>query len=639
MNNISIRNKFQGKQKRIRIFLYLISFLLILFSSCDKKNSDDIQNGLNSSNQPMIFPKINSDYWVATDALGRDLPTIEETGPSRTKYVGIFYWIWHCEPMVNYSTVGNISEILRKYPEALTNANHPAWDRGDSNTHFWEQPLFGYYRITDPRILRKHAKMLADAKIDVVFFDCTNPPFTWAPSYYNLFSIWSQAKNDGVNVPKVAFLLPFGASMEAYDMLKNLYLNLYAQNLYSDLWFMRKGKPLIMAYPQSIPNDGSALNDKLKEFFTYRPGQPDYVNGPDPNYEQWGWLEIYPQHTYLPKDDGSCEEVPVGVAQNASPQTGGHCCAFNIPNTYGRSYTHKKGWDNRNDAYLYGLNFQEQWDRAFELDPDLVFITGWNEWIAGKWDSGWERDPFSFVDQYDWEHSRDIEPNKGWGEKGDVYYYQLIQNVRKFKGIEQKKQTILPMKSIVIGEGMKDWDDVSPNYYHYRNNVMHRNHPGHADTYYTTTTGRNDFVNAKIGRDENFIYFYVETNDDITIPKENDHWMWIFIDIDRNKSTGWQGYDYLLNYHPPVSGKGRIAVNKNNEWIWELSDEYDINVEKNKMKIKVSRNSFRVMNKNLNFEFKLNDNMQEVGNIMDFYVNGDTAPGGRFNFVFSENKN
>lgn len=29
--------------------------------------------------------------------------------------------------------------------------------------------------------------------------------------------------------------------------------------------------------------------------------------------------------------------------------------------------------------------------------------------------------------------------------------------------------------------------------------------------------------------------------------------------------------------------------------------------------------------------------MQENGNIMDFYINGDTAPGGRFNFVFNEN--
>jgi len=27
--------------------------------------------------------------------------------------------------------------------------------------------------------------------------------------------------------------------------------------------------------------------------------------------------------------------------------------------------------------------------------------------------------------------------------------------------------------------------------------------------------------------------------------------------------------------------------------------------------------------------------MQENGNIMDFYVNGDTAPGGRFNYVYT----
>lgn len=29
---------------------------------------------------------------------------------------------------------------------------------------------------------------------------------------------------------------------------------------------------------------------------------------------------------------------------------------------------------------------------------------------------------------------------------------------------------------------------------------------------------------------------------------------------------------------------------------------------------------------NLSFEFKWNDNMQHPGDIMDFYVNGDTAP-------------
>jgi len=37
----------------------------------------------------------------------------------------------------------------------------------------------------------------------------------------------------------------------------------------------------------------------------------------------------------------------------------------------------------------------------------------------------------------------------------------------------------------------------------------------------------------------------------------------------------------------------------------------------------------------VDIEFKWNDNMQDNGNIMDFYVNGDTAPGGRFNYVYT----
>ena len=36
----------------------------------------------------------------------------------------------------------------------------------------------------------------------------------------------------------------------------------------------------------------------------------------------------------------------------------------------------------------------------------------------------------------------------------------------------------------------------------------------------------------------------------------------------------------------------------------------------------------------LNFEFKWSDNMQEEGNVMDFYVNGDVAPLGRFNYHY-----
>ena len=577
-----------------------------------------------------------SDFWAATDGLGRKLPDIGAAGPARDrKQVAIFYWTWHCEPMVNYGNVGNVNEILKKYPEAINDTHHAAWDRGGGNTHFWEQPLLGYYRTTDPWVLRKHAELLADAGVDAVFLDCTNPPFTWKASYDELFRVWSQAREDGVKAPKIAFMLPFGASKDAFEMIKNLYMDVYRPGRFPEMWFLWEGKPVIMAYPDCIPNDGNPVNAAIKSFFTFRPGQPDYVNGPNKKYQQWGWLEDYPQHKFMERTDGTCEEVTVGVAQNAGPLTKGHCSAFNLPGTFGRSYSSKKGQDNRKDAFLYGINFQEQWDRALTLDPDLVFVTGWNEFVAGKWEkgSGWTGEPFSFVDEFDSEHSRDIEPNKGWGDKGDVYYYQLVQNVRKFKGMKQQEEVSLP-KTIHIGK-FSGWEDVSPDFSHYKGNTFRRDHPGHADTHYTNSTGRNDLIDFKVARDRDWLYFYAETAEPITKPGNMDHWMWLFIDIDRDKSTGWEGYDYLINFKPPVKGKGRLAKCMNNSWEWNLTDEYSVRVKENKMELKIKKSALGIMGNAINFEFKWSDNMQEPGNIMDFYVNGDVAPGGRFNFVYS----
>ncbi len=66
----------------------------------------------------------------------------------------------------------NITEILKQYPEAATDKDHPAWQGISPGVFWWDEPLFGYYRTTDEWILRKHAEMLADAGVDVVFCDC-----------------------------------------------------------------------------------------------------------------------------------------------------------------------------------------------------------------------------------------------------------------------------------------------------------------------------------------------------------------------------------------------------------------------------------------------------------------------------------
>ena len=577
---------------------------------------------------------VNSDAWAATDALGRKVREHDEAGDKKKdKFVAMFYWTWHQGNDDTTCQVKNISEIVRQYPEAMKSNYHPAWGgKGPGSLCFyWEQPLLGYYKTTDPWVLRKHAEMLADAGVDAVFFDCTNASLTWQDSYEALLKTWDQAQKDGVNVPKIAFMLPFGPAPNSLVSLRQLYNDLYKPGRYENLWFVWKGKPCIMAYPDNLTD--SPEDRAIAEFFTFRPGQPDYVDGPWRN-DQWAWLEIYPQHGYVKDASGKFEQVAVGIGQNTSPDRKGHCGAFNVKDAYGRNFSVLKGFDPRVDGYLYGWNFQEQWSRAFELDPELVFVTGWNEFTAGMWlpEHSWNGFPFSFVDQYNWNCSRDIEPNAGWGDKGDVYYLQLIDNVRKFKGMDKPEKASAP-HSVKIGKA-DDWDEVAPYYKHYKGNTFHRDHRGRYDQYYTNNTGRNDIVGAKVARDDKNIYFLVETAEKLS-PSSDRNWMMLFIDADRDKNTGWNGYDFIVNRVSPKGKKVFVERNIGGRWEWEPAGEGRFAVRNDKLEMQIARQLLDLIGEDIDIEFKWNDNMQENGNIMDFYVNGDTAPGGRFNFVYT----
>ena len=581
----------------------------------------------------------DSDGWMLTDALGRKARSYDDAGDRNTqRFVGMFYWTWHQGydfQEGNDDTnveVKNITEVLREYPDAIKNYNHPAWGEGAKrpSVFYWDEPLFGYYKTTDPWVLRKHAEMLADAGIDCIFMDCTNGSFVWEYSYRALLQTWDQAQKDGVNVPKIVFLLPFSASDDSKVSIINLYKNLYSKGEYENLWFYWDGKPLIMAYDSNL--GVTDLEKEILDFFTFRPGQPDYVNGQSV-FNQWGWLEVYPTHGYnKDKTTGEYEQCTVGIAQNARYVSGGHCCAFTLPSTYGRSYSKLNGFDKRTDAYLYGANFQEQWDRAInELKPKMVFVTGWNEWTSGMWNSshGWS-DPLSFVDQYDWDHSRDIEPTKGWGDKGDVYYQQLVDNVRNFKGMSKPDEVSDP-KTITLGaEGQ--WDDVLPRYKAYKGNTFHRDHAGRYNKYYTNYTGRNDITGAQVTHDADYVYFRVETAENLT-PDTDPNWMMLYIDIDRDRTTGWNGYDFIVNRNTPEDGKVSVerCIASLYKWIPKGTADYSVNG--NVLEIAVPKTLIRIED-NVDFEFKWSDNLQTPDDIMDFYVSGDCAPGGRFNYHY-----
>lgn len=556
-----------------------------------------------------------SDTWTATDALGRSVSTYREAGPPRKdKYVGVFYFLW----LGQHSKSGphDITKILAADPDAMSKPDSPLWGP-KAAFHHWGEPLFGYYLSDDRWVLRKHAQMLADAGVDMVAFDVTNQ-FTYKSCYTALCETWSEVRKDGGKTPQIAFLCPFGSPQK---VVRELYNDLYSKNLYQELWFHWKGRPLILADPDLV-------EPELKEAFTYRKPQPSYFVGPTgPN--QWGWLEKYPQHIFY-DSDGKPEQMVVGIGQNARH---GILSAFSEADTYGRSW-HGDKKDERPGAVNYGYNVMEQWERALEVDPELIFITGWNEWVAMRLEQfHGVREPVMFVDQFTQEYSRDIEPMKGG--HGDAYYYQMVDYIRKFKGCRKPARVGSP-KTISIDGYFSDWNFVLPAYRDDVGDTMHRDHPGWgSEGQYKNNTGRNDFVLLKVARDSNYVYFYARTREPIT-PHTGKNWMMLFINSDGDARTGWEGYNFVVNRQVPTNSIA-VVEKSTGGWNWTRAGEVNYAVRANEIEMAIPRMALGLkQTKKIRLEFKWADNMQKEADIMEFTVNGDSAPNGRFAYGYYE---
>ena len=99
-----------------------------------------------------------------------------------------------------------------------------------------------------------------------------------------------------------------------------------------------------------------------------------------------------------------------------------------------------------------------------------------------------------------------------------------------------------------VAGSFRQWNDIAPEYRdaigrHFSSGTIRGTTP-RPGTW--TTAGRNDFVAMKVARDADYLYFYARTREPIT-SYTDPHWMMLFIDTDRNRDTGWQGYDYVVN--------------------------------------------------------------------------------------------
>ncbi|MBQ3006328.1 MAG: hypothetical protein IJD78_02075 [Clostridia bacterium] len=584
--------------------------------------------------------KINPSTWAAVDGLGRTLSLNDTVGDKKEdKYVAMFYWTWHY-PFVNDMEPITTGSVLDKYPEAVNDWEHPAWGgTSDGRPYFWDEPLYGFYTNTDEYVLRKHAELLADADIDVVFFDTTNGTQVFTEGYEALLRVWSEARADGVDAPDISFILNFGGDDNTRTQLYDIYDNLYSKGRYSDFWFMWDGKPMLMADIGAL--DLSVEKDKeIFNFFTFKDNESTYFADDTKYYEDtWGWCSDYKQTRFGTRLFGGVEEMCVSVAQNANENG---LIAMNSPEgtVHGRSfadgdYSYKYTYAGKEitvdksieNSMLYGLNFQQQWDYAISQDPEIIFVTGFNEWIAGRWQS-WVGTENAFPDQYNPEYSRDIEPSAGILK--DYYYYQLVENVRCFKGADPLPKTDAE-KTIDINADVSQWDGILPEYNHYRGSEV-RDSKGWKGCHYTNITFRNDIVQSKVAYDKDNIYFYVRTADELT-PSTDTDWMRLLIDTDPSGiSPNWEGFEFLVNRTSPQNGKATLEKSAGGIEFEEVC-KVDYSVNGNILQLAVPRTALGLTGEDIKFSFKWSDNLLG-SDATAFYVNGDAAPGGRFAFVF-----
>ena len=368
--------------------------------------------------------------------------------------------------------------------------------------------------------------------IDTLIFDTTND-VSYPESYEAVAEVFQQVRREGERTPDLCFLASEKSIYQVWD-------NLYSKGRFDDLWFQWKGKPLLIfgQWEKRGKMPDVRLPKTITDFFTIRESWawdslPWYRNN---GYHMWPWVAHYPQCVGWDQP-GVAEMVPAAVGQHPLSNIGRSFHDGKQPPTNELDVT---------EFTPQGLHFEEQWQRVLEVDPEFVFVTGWNEWTAGaaicddpsqaalmaKWDffpgavlgragKPVKQGDLLFVDQYNQEYSRDAEPMRGGHT--DNYYYQLAANVRRYKGV-RKPAPPSDHKTIDIGGGFDQWLDVQPEYRDHQFETLPRRETGWGGIKLANETGRNEFVVMKVARDSESIFFYVKTRgrDDPPFPGQLD---------------------------------------------------------------------------------------------------------------------
>lgn len=634
-----------------------------------------------------------SDTWVATDGLGRVMPGNADVGDykyGKQHTVGIFYVTWHEQFFHTFNSPlnGDVTKILNQDPNARKDASNSLWNTNSNYYYHWGEPEAGYFLSADRYVIRRDISMLADAGVDVLILDCTNGVNYWN-EWYALFDELEAMKAEGNKVPKICW---WCFNTQPVARVQEIYAKIYEQNKYKDLWFYWYGKPLILA--NMTPTvDATGGNQKINNYL-YEPDALTNKNNPhygDPLYttqyltgypayiknyftmrnmwfgynywngkrfvgteDNWSFglnlqeLSSFSAKEMVSKHKGAYEEYAVAPAQHASSMTG-KCWTrtggepeldeYDMPVP---TYVKQAG-KTVDDPTAWGIYFQDRWDEALSVNPQFIYLNDWNEWTAMKF-NGNLVNPFMrrnnnglfFVDQYNAEFNRTIGPAKG--KYSDNYYMQMASNIRRYKGVRPIPENYGIADAAVARVDSAAWSGVTVEYRDTRGDVNHRDYDGYGGLHYYDNLGRNDIIRTKVAMREDSVYFRVETADALCDHTVNG-WMLLFIDADNDHSTGWNGYDYVLNKKVDTSVSTEIMSCTADTAEWKQVSSARISISGNTLLVAAARKDLSLTGDDITFDYKWVDNPRNFSSFTGISTAGDAAPNRRFNYRYIWHRN
>lgn len=263
-------------------------------------------------------------------------------------------------------------------------------------------PSLGYYKSNNKKILETQLKWIRRAGIDLLIYDCfagykkTPKDIGDDQALKLLMSFLKEQKNEAQEL-RFCIDLETYVDFHTYEEL-SIAISYLKENIIEHPYYFKykNNKPLIIIY---VNDDIAEIIQNLRIKFPEFEIQPLAGAELFPNY--WQYIEKYPQTlrkdwmTVCPGVDSSLEDLYERdmYIKTKNELFGRFVKDPNLSTEFMRKNPAYK-IDRKDD----GSSYKEQLLRAINNNPDIIFISGWNDWQFGNQIEPAKEYGFKYVD-------------------------------------------------------------------------------------------------------------------------------------------------------------------------------------------------------------------------------------------------